>query len=46
VATRLDQALDVFYVTDREGRQVTDPERIEEIRRTLVERIERHERAS
>lgn len=46
VATRLDQALDVFYVTDLEGRQVTDPERIEEIRRTLVERIERHERAS
>jgi [protein-PII] uridylyltransferase len=46
VATRLDQALDVFYVTDREGRQVTDPERLEEIRRTLVERIERHERAS
>jgi [protein-PII] uridylyltransferase len=45
VATRLDQALDVFYVTDREGRQVTDPERIEEIRSTLVERIEQFERS-
>jgi [protein-PII] uridylyltransferase len=44
VATRLDQALDVFYVTDLEGQRVTDPARIEEIRRTLVERIERHER--
>jgi [protein-PII] uridylyltransferase len=46
VATRLDQALDVFYVTDREGRQVADPGRIEEIRRTLVERIESQERGT
>jgi [protein-PII] uridylyltransferase len=43
VATRLDQALDVFYVTDLRGQRVTDPERVERIRRTLVERIESYE---
>ena len=40
VATRLDQALDVFYVTDGEGRKVEDPERIAAIERGVAERID------
>ena len=42
VATRLDQILDVFYVTGHDGNPVRDPENVETIRRTLVERIERY----
>jgi [protein-PII] uridylyltransferase len=40
VATRLDQALDVFYVTDLAGRKVEDPERVAAIESGLAERID------
>jgi [protein-PII] uridylyltransferase len=40
VATRLDQALDVFYVTDLAGRKVEDPERVSAIERGVAERID------
>jgi hypothetical protein len=31
IATRLDQIVDVFYVKDREGRKLTDPDAIREV---------------
>jgi len=40
IATHLDQVLDVFYVTDQAGEKITDPERLEDIRRRLLEVIE------
>ena len=49
ISTHLDQVVDVFYVTDREGRKIDNPERLEQIRRRLLEAIdavERHERES
>jgi len=39
IATRLDQIVDVFYVTDRTGQKVTEENRIQEIRRRLVSDI-------
>jgi [protein-PII] uridylyltransferase len=36
IATDLDQALDTFYVTDRQGRRVTDPERIGALRAAIT----------
>jgi [protein-PII] uridylyltransferase len=36
VSTKVDQAVDVFYVKDLDGEKVTDPERLEEVRKTLV----------
>jgi [protein-PII] uridylyltransferase len=47
IGTYLDQVVDVFYVTDRQGRKIADPERLEEIRTRLlgaIEAIERRER--
>jgi [protein-PII] uridylyltransferase len=41
VGTYLDQVVDVFYVTDRENRKINDPSRLEEIRRRLLEVIEK-----
>jgi [protein-PII] uridylyltransferase len=37
IATYLDQVVDVFYVTDRQGNKVTDPERLADIRSSLLE---------
>ncbi len=42
IGTYLDQVVDVFFVTDREGRKVTEDGRLAHIRGTLLEAIERH----
>ncbi len=43
IATRLDQIVDVFYVKDRaDGKMILDPQRIETIEKTLIDRIEAH----
>ena len=39
ISTHLDQVVDVFYVTDFEGRKVKQQERLIEIRETLKEKI-------
>jgi [protein-PII] uridylyltransferase len=41
ITTTLNQVLDVFYVTDGEGRKLTSADRLKEIERTLVERLQR-----
>ena len=40
VSTKVDQAVDVFYVTDVLGRKVTDEGEVERIRRTLMDALE------
>jgi [protein-PII] uridylyltransferase len=40
ITTMVDQVLDVFYVTDHEGRKIEDPERLEMIRRELTRALE------
>lgn len=45
IATHVDQVLDVFYVTDRDGGKLQDDQRLETIRQTLAARIEDFERA-
>jgi [protein-PII] uridylyltransferase len=42
ISTNADQALDVFYVSDREGGKITDLERMRELRAALVEKIEQN----
>ncbi len=39
IATEIDQAFDAFYVTDREGRKVEDPETMNRIREALEEAL-------
>jgi len=39
IATEVDQAVDVFYVTEKDGRKVTDPARMDAIRQALVHAI-------
>jgi [protein-PII] uridylyltransferase len=39
IATEVDQAMDVFYVTERDGAKVPEGPRMEEIRQTLVHAI-------
>jgi [protein-PII] uridylyltransferase len=43
ITTMVDQVLDVFYVTDNEGRKIDDPERLEQIRRELTRALETEE---
>ena len=43
IGTYLDQVVDVFYVTDQEGRKIEDEGRLEEIRRHLMEALEQLE---
>ena len=43
IATYLDQVVDVFYVTDRQGHKITDNERLAEIRSSLLEVVSRKE---
>ncbi|HVA81381.1 MAG TPA: ACT domain-containing protein, partial [Candidatus Binataceae bacterium] len=40
ISTNADQALDVFYISDRDGRKITEIERMRSIRAALVERLE------
>lgn len=40
IATHLDQVVDVFYVTDRNGGQLTDPARLEQLREDLFVAID------
>jgi [protein-PII] uridylyltransferase len=40
ISTKVDQAADVFYVSDIFGQKIMDPEKIELIRKTLLERLE------
>jgi [protein-PII] uridylyltransferase len=40
ISTNADQALDVFYISDREGNKVTDLERMRTIKAALIERLE------
>lgn len=40
ISTRLDQAADVFYVTDAEGRKIQDPAQVERIRQGLQQQID------
>lgn len=44
IATSLDQVLDVFYVTDREGAKIQNEQRLQQIEATLVREIEAFER--
>jgi [protein-PII] uridylyltransferase len=40
ITTMVDQVLDVFYVTDNEGRKIEDPQRLEQVRQELVRALE------
>ena len=39
IATEVDQAMDVFYVTEKDGTKVAEGSRMEEIRQSLVRGI-------
>jgi [protein-PII] uridylyltransferase len=39
ISTNADQALDVFYVSDREGNKIIDLERMRELRGVLVDKL-------
>ena len=39
IATEVDQAVDVFYVTEKDGRKVAEPARMDAIRQALVHAI-------
>jgi [protein-PII] uridylyltransferase len=43
IGTYLDQVVDVFYVTDQQGRKVEDPARIQQTRQRLLEVLEARE---
>ncbi|MEI6239962.1 MAG: [protein-PII] uridylyltransferase [Planctomycetia bacterium] len=44
IGTVLDQVVDAFHVTDEAGRKITDPARLERLRRTLEEVVRPPER--
>jgi len=41
IGTYIDQVVDVFYVTDRENNKIDSKERLDNIRETLLAKIER-----
>jgi len=41
ISTRLDQVADVFYVTDTQGRKVSEPQYLDQIRMTIRNEIDR-----
>ncbi len=41
IGTFLDQVVDVFYVTDKQDRKINDDGWLEEIRRRLLEVVEK-----
>ncbi|MDX1946647.1 MAG: [protein-PII] uridylyltransferase [Pirellulaceae bacterium] len=43
IGTHLDQVVDVFYVTDQEGRKLTDERHLGEIRQRLMSAVEQFE---
>ena len=43
ISTHLDQVVDVFYVTTREGEKITDEERLRTVHDTLLERLKEFE---
>jgi [protein-PII] uridylyltransferase len=42
ISTNADQALDVFYISDREGRKLTDVTVMRELRTALLEKLGQH----
>ena len=40
ISTRLDQVADVFYVTDQEGKKVSDHAQLERVRAAIEEAVE------
>lgn len=44
IGTYLDQVVDVFYVTDQEGRKIDSDERLQQIRAELLDAIENSQR--
>jgi [protein-PII] uridylyltransferase len=45
ISTNADQALDVFYVSDREGGKIEDLDRMRELRAALLEKVVQNPRA-
>jgi [protein-PII] uridylyltransferase len=45
ITTNVDQVLDVFYVTDRDGRKILDEERLAEIRSRIYARLTENQAA-
>ena len=45
ISTNADQALDVFYVSDRDGGKIEDLDRMRELRAALLEKVEQNPRA-
>jgi [protein-PII] uridylyltransferase len=45
ISTNADQALDVFYVSDREGHKLDDLDRMRELRTALLEKVVQNPRA-
>jgi [protein-PII] uridylyltransferase len=39
ISTNADQALDVFYVSDMQGRKIAEPKVLKQIETTLLERL-------
>lgn len=46
ISTHFDQVVDVFYVTDNEGRKITSEEQCEAIRDRMLEELEKFERST
>jgi [protein-PII] uridylyltransferase len=42
ISTRLDQIVDVFYVQDANGGKISDPDRIHEIKGSLIAAVDRY----